>query len=235
MTLLAFSIDPTVPNAPSIPSRVHRASSPNHGGSPPEVGLRSIGPIVHFAQDQSIYGEGEGAEVFFKVVSGVVRTCKFLSDGRRQIDSFYVAGDIFGLESTQAHSHCAEAVCECAVISYRRRGLEALAAEDKSLSRQLYSLAMRRLAQAQEHALSLGRRNAVEKVAAFLVDLSTNAPGVNIITLPMTRQDIADYLGLTMETVSRTLSQFERDAIIELPSARHVRMKDRAALRKLNS
>jgi CRP/FNR family nitrogen fixation transcriptional regulator len=94
---------------------------------------------------------------------------------------------------------------------------------------------MKNLARAQEHSLSLGRRNAVEKVAAFLMELLENAPDAKVITLAMTRQDIADYLELTMETVSRTLSQLERDASIELTTARQIRMKDRAALGGLNS
>jgi CRP/FNR family nitrogen fixation transcriptional regulator len=152
-----------------------------------------------------------------------------------QIDAFYVAGEVFGLEAGDAHSLCAEAVSDCTVISYRRRGLETLAANDQALSRQLFSHAMKNLARAQEHSLSLGRRNAVEKVAAFLIELFEKAPDAKVITLAMTRQDIADYLGLTMETVSRTLSQLERDAFIELTTARQIRMKDRAALRGLDS
>jgi CRP/FNR family nitrogen fixation transcriptional regulator len=98
-----------------------------------------------------------------------------------------------------------------------------------------FAHAMKNLARAQEHSLSLGRRNAVEKVAAFLIELFEKAPDAKVITLAMTRQDIADYLGLTMETVSRTLSQLERDAFIELTTARQIRMKDRAALGGLNS
>jgi CRP/FNR family transcriptional regulator, nitrogen fixation regulation protein len=235
MTQLAFSVDISAPIA-HLTQSCDPWTKSKAAGSPDTVGgLRAIGPVLHFAQDRDIYGEGDTADVFFKLMSGVVRTCKFLSDGRRQIDSFYVAGEVFGLEAGDAHRLCAEAVNDCTVISYRRRGLEALAANDQALSHQLFSHAMRNLARAQEHSLSLGRRNAVEKVAAFLIELFENAPEATVISLAMTRQDIADYLGLTMETVSRTLSQLERDAFIELTTARQIRVKDRAALRGLNS
>lgn len=235
MTQLAFSMEPIAATPPR--RSVHHPWSQAAATSAVDSGLAlsAIGPVLHFGQDQAIYGEGDAADVFYKVASGVVRTCKFLSDGRRQIDSFHFAGDLFGLEAASAHYLCAEAVRDCAVISYRRRGLEALAANDRTLSRQLFSYAMQSVARAQEHALLLGRRNAVEKVAAFLVALSDSAADGEFVALEMTRQDIADYLGLTMETVSRTLSQFERAAFIALPTARQVRMKDRAALRSFNS
>jgi CRP/FNR family transcriptional regulator, nitrogen fixation regulation protein len=235
MTQLALSVAISAPVARQMPVSGSWTKSMAAGGLDVGGALRAIGPVLHFAQDRDIYSEGDNADVFFKLVSGVVRTCKFLSDGRRQIDSFYVAGEVFGLEAADAHSLCAEAVSDCTVISYRRRGLEALAANDHALSRRLFSHAMKNLARAQEHSLSLGRRNAVEKIAAFLVDLFEKAPDAKVITLAMTRQDIADYLGLTMETVSRTLSQLERDAFIELTTARQIRMKDRTALRGLNS
>ena len=200
-----------------------------------ETGLPSIGSALHFTQDREIYGEGDAADALFKVVSGVVRTCKFLSDGRRLIDAFHVAGDIFGVEAGADYSFSSEAVCDCTVISYRRRGLEASASQDTSLSRELFSYAMRSLARAQVHALLLGRRSAVEKVAAFLVDWATHSTNTGTVTLEMTRQDIADYLGLTIETVSRTLSQFERDALIEFSTARQIHLKRPSALRELNS
>jgi CRP/FNR family transcriptional regulator, nitrogen fixation regulation protein len=200
-----------------------------------ETGLPSMGPVLHFTQDREIYGEGDEADAIFKVVSGVVRTCKFLSDGRRLIDAFHVAGDIFGVEAGAEYSFSSEAVCDCTVISYRRRGLEASASQDAGLSQHLFSYAMRSLARAQVHALLLGRRSAVEKVAAFLVDWATHSANTGTVTLEMTRQDIADYLGLTIETVSRTLSQFERDALIAFSTARQIRLTHPAALRSLNS
>ena len=197
--------------------------------------LATTGCSVQFAQDREIYGEGDTATVFFKVVEGVVRTCKFLSDGRRQIDAFHVAGDVFGFEAGAEYRLSAEAVCNCRLTSHRRRGLEEMAATDLALSQQLFSYAMQGMERAQDHSLLLGRRSAVEKVAAFLLEWARHAGGCQTITLAMTRQDIADYLGLTIETVSRTLSQLERDAVIEIPTAREIRLKDLAALHSLKS
>lgn len=201
------------------------------------TGLRPSGAQRHFAQGREIYGEGENAGVFFTIVSGVVRTCKFLSDGRRQIDAFYVAGDIFGFEVGTQHVLSAEAVSDCTVIPYRRHDTDA--SKDDIMPRQLFSHAMRSLAQAQEHSLLLGRKSAVERVAAFLLEwVSKTAAGHAVnpaINLAMTRQDIADYLGLTLETVSRTLSQFERNKLIEIQTARQIWVKNMSALQNLNA
>lgn len=196
-------------------------------------GLQPSGSVQHFAQDRGIYAEGDDAGFFFKLVSGVVRTCKFLSDGRRQIDAFHVAGDMFGFEMGAEHSLSAEAVCDCTVIPYRRRGVEMV--KDAVLSQQLFSYAMRSFTRAQDHSLLLGRKSAAEKVAAFLIEWAEPSAAGHVVSLAMTRQDIADYLGLTIETVSRTLSQLERDAIIALPTARQIRLKDMAALQDMNA
>ncbi|MEI9916221.1 MAG: helix-turn-helix domain-containing protein [Methylovirgula sp.] len=233
-TQLAYSVDHATPFPPLVVARNPWMKTP---GERPERGsaLGMAGSVLHFGQDREIYSEGAEADLFFKVVSGVVRTCKFLSDGRRQIDAFYKAGDVFGFEPGGLHGFSAEAVRDCTLISYRRRGLEALAANDEGLLAQLFSYAMQSLARAQEHALLLGRRSATEKVAAFLIDGIDESNGGRIVNLAMTRQDIADYLGLTIETVSRTLSQLERDALIEIPAARQIHLKNPSALRELNA
>jgi len=198
-------------------------------------GLPMVGSALNFAENQEIYGEGDEAALFFKVALGVVRTCTFLSNGRRQIDAFYVPGNVFGLEVGVEHSLSAETVCNSTVISYRRRDLEALAANNDGVSRQLFSYAMQSLARAQQHAILLGRRCAIEKLAAFLIDWATYSPKSELLTLEMSRQDIADYLGLTIETVSRTFAHLEGKALIELPTARQIRLKDPKGLRDLNS
>ncbi len=194
---------------------------------------RVVGAVQNIAQDREIFAEGNGAEYFYKVVSGVVRTCKFLADGRRQIDAFHTAGDIFGLEPGTQYLLSAEAVTDCTLIAYRRQKMEALAGSDQFLSRELLTVAMRGMAKAQHHSLLLGRRGAMEKVAGFLLDWSEGGTNQRVINLAMTRQDIADYLGLTIETVSRTLSQLERDQVIELPSIRQIRLRNLDALEDL--
>lgn len=116
------------------------------------------GSVLDFVQNRVIYSEDDDANSFFKVALGVVRTCRFLSDGRRQIDAFYVAGDVFGLEAGSAHSFSAEAVIDSSIISYRRRDLAALTANNEGFSQQLFSYAMQRLARAQEHAVDAPSR-----------------------------------------------------------------------------
>jgi CRP/FNR family nitrogen fixation transcriptional regulator len=232
-TQLAYAADQAAPAISAILTRgpwtKGSIGAPDHDGA-----LNIAGPVVHFAHDREIYGEGDAAEFYFKVISGVVRTCKFLSDGRRQIDAFYIAGDVFGLEAGAEYTLSAEAVCDCSVVSYRRRNIGNMAASDIGLSQQFLSYAMRGLARAQEHALLLGRRSALEKVAAFLIEWAGYSPDSKVVSLAMTRQDIADYLGLTIETVSRTLSQLERDCVIEV-AARLIRLTNRTALQAFNS
>ena len=198
-----------------------RAFLKQESGSQPQLGaVQTIG------QDQEIFCEGGDADYFFKVVSGVVRTCKFLADGRRQIDAFYVIGDIFGFEPSGCHRLSAEAVTGCTVIAYRRTKVDVLGDCDRTLSQELLNFAMRGMMKAQEHSLLLGRRGAMEKVAGFLLAWAGNGLNCSSITLAMTRQDMADYLGLTIETVSRTLSQLERDNVIALPSARQILLRN---------
>jgi len=192
----------------------------------------AVGSSLRFEAECEIYGEGEEAGSYYKVVSGVVRTCRFLSDGRRQIDGFHVAGDVFGIEPGALRGLTAEAVSDCKIIAYRRVPLDKAGAV--SAAPQLVTHLLRNLERAQDHAVLLGRRSAVEKVAAFLLDWARKSASANIIMLVMTRLDIGDYLGLTIETVSRTLSQLERDGIIALPSVRQLRIRDLEALMALN-
>jgi len=229
-----FAVSSERAPSPAIAARGAWNALPTVGRYGPEGELSATGAVLSFAHDREIYGEGDEAELFFKVVSGVVRTCKFLSDGRRQIEAFHVAGDLFGFEAVEDYRLSAEAVSDCTVIAYRRKGVERLAAENEALSRQLFAYAMRGMTRAQDHSLLLGRKSALEKVAAFLLECAEHSSDIRSISLAMSRQDIADYLGLTIETVSRTLSQLERDGVIALPSAREIRFRNPTALRDLN-
>jgi CRP/FNR family nitrogen fixation transcriptional regulator len=214
--------------APStVYSSIPRLDADVHGG------FDLSGVVMHFAPERQLYAEGDDARSFYKVVSGVVRTCRFLSDGRRQIDAFHMEGDVFGFEAGADHRMSAEAVSDCTVIAYRRRGLEAIVFHDDRLGNWFFAHAMTSLALAREHSLLLGRGSAAQKIAVFLQEIADREGNDNAADLPMSRQDIADYLGLTIETVSRTLSQLERDGIIALPTARRVELKDRRALRTL--
>jgi len=192
-----------------------------------------VGAVTHAPADSEVFAEGDSADVFFKIASGTIRTCKFLNDGRRQIEAFYTAGDVFGFELEDARILGAEAVTDCNVITYRRHGVEAAALHDEVLARQLLSFAMQSVTHAQKHAFLLGRRAAAEKVSSFLLAWATRHGRQGHVELPMSRQDMADYMGLTIETVSRTLSQMERDGLIAIPNARLIRFLNRQALESM--
>jgi len=191
------------------------------------------GTALSFTANQEIYAEGDDAKVFYRVVSGVVRICRFLSDGRRQIDAFYGEGDVFGFDLAAARSFSAEAVTDCTVRCYQQVKLAGETEGTMAVPQQLFSYAMSRLAKAQEHAMVLSRRSAQERVAAFLVEWAKNSSRKGLVSLAMSRTDIGDYLGLTIETVSRMLSHMEREGYIALPSARQIEIKNVGALQEL--
>jgi CRP-like cAMP-binding protein len=192
------------------------------------------GATMYFARNSEIYGEGEPAEYVYKVVSGTIRTSKVLSDGRRQVGAFYLAGDTFGLEAGEEHTFCAEAMTDASVMLVKRSAVNAEAQRDSQVARELWAATARELAHAQAHLMLL-IKSAQERVAAFLLEMADRIPDKTGIELPMSRQDIADYLGLTIETVSRTLTRLESRAAIELPRSRHIVLRNRSALARLNS
>jgi CRP/FNR family nitrogen fixation transcriptional regulator len=192
------------------------------------------GAAVRFARNTEVYGESEHAEYFYQVVSGAVRTYKVMQDGRRQIGAFYLPGDVFGLEAGEEHAFSAEAIVDSTVRVARRSTIVAMASRDGELAADLWTHTAGGFRSAQEHMLLLGRKNAEERVASFLLDMARRESAVEVVELPMSRQDIADYLGLTIETVSRTLTQLEDKEAIELPSSRRVRLRSRASLQRLN-
>jgi CRP/FNR family transcriptional regulator, nitrogen fixation regulation protein len=192
-----------------------------------------MGAPMSFTRNGEIYGESEPADYLYKVVSGTVRTYKVLNDGRRQVGAFYLAGDIFGLETGEEHTFSAEAITECEVLVIRRSALMALAARDHDVARELWTITSTELRRVQDHIMLLVK-SAQGRVAAFLLEMSDRIPAGNAVELPMSRQDIADYLGLTIETVSRTLTALEHAATIELPSSRRIVLRNRSALNALN-
>jgi len=193
-----------------------------------------MGACMPFLRNAEIYGEGERADYLYKVVSGTVRTYKILTDGRRQIGAFYLPGDIFGLESGDEHTFSAEAITDSKVLVIKRSAVVALAARDNSVAQQLWAMTGRELRRVQDHILLL-IQTAQERVAGFLLEMANRVPTGNAVELPMSRQDIADYLGLTIETVSRTLTILEKSAAIELSSSRRIVLRNRSALSRLNA
>ncbi len=193
-----------------------------------------MGAAMPFVRNCEIYGEAEPADYVYKVVTGAVRTYRILSDGRRQIGAFYLPGDIFGLEAGDAHHFSAEAITNSTIRIIKRNALLTLAASEPARARELWTLIAGELERMQDHAVLL-IKSAQERVASFLLELAQRLSTSEIVELPMSRHDIADYLGLTIETVSRTLAQLEGDATIALPSARRIVLRNRGALRRLNA
>ena len=160
-----------------------------------------------YKKGSEIFGEKEPADYVYQVTSGAVRSYKLLSDGRRQIGAFHLVGDIFGLEIGTEHRFTAEAVVDTAVRLTKRRSLELFAQSDVAVARNLLSMTASNLRHAEDHMLLLGRKTSLERVAAFLIEMDRRSTAAGILALPMCRRDIADYLGLTLETVSRALSR----------------------------
>jgi len=196
--------------------------------------IEPMGARMAFARTSEIYGEGEAADYLYKVVSGTVCTYKVLVDGRRQVSGFYLAGEVFGLEMGHEHGFSAEAITDATVLVIRRSAVLALAERDGDVARQLLDLTVSELVRNQSRVLLL-IKSAQERVAEFLLEMSKRCRRGNAIDLPMTRQDIADYLGLTIETVSRTLTAFQNFAMIELPSSRQIVLRDRDGLEDLSA
>jgi CRP-like cAMP-binding protein len=196
--------------------------------------LDMMGAPMSYSRNSEIYGENEPAEYLYKILSGTVRTSKILSDGRRQVGQFYLPGDIFGLEAGDEHAFSAEAISDVKVIVIKRSAVESLAERDNEVARQLWAMTGRELQRVQDHILLL-IKTAQERVAGFLLEMADRVKTSNEVDLPMSRQDIADYLGLTIETVSRTLTSLENASAIALPSSRRIVLRNRAALNLLNA
>lgn len=195
--------------------------------------LDLIGARVNYSCDNDIYYEGEPAEFVYRVVSGVVRVSKCLADGRRQISAFYMPGDMFGFEGDATHAFTAEAIADSVVQVFKRSSLTRLADTDAAVAHAILQATTNDLCRAQAHMLLLGRKTALERIVAFLLEMATRAKTGHLVRLLMSRYDIADHLGLTIETVSRTLSQLETEDLIELLSARKIILKNPAALARL--
>ncbi len=179
-----------------------------------------------------IYGEKEPAEYVYQVKTGAVRSYKLLADGRRQIGAFHLLGDIFGLENGSAHRFTAEAVVKTTVRLIKRQSLQAVAESDAVVTRNLLSMTTSNLEHAENRMLLLGCKTSLERVAAFLVEMDGRLTATGIMALPMSRRDIADYLGLTLETVSRALSRLQRAGVLDFTghTQREIVLRDRQRL-----
>ena len=177
-----------------------------------------------------IFDEGEAATYRYNLTSGCVRIYRLLGDGRRQIFGFLFPGDFLGLAKADEYAYGAEAVVESQLCRFSQRDLEDLISRYPAMERRLLGATSHELAVAQDQMILLGRKSAEEKVVTMLLVFSKRAQqrGVseNPVFLPMTRADLGDYLGLTTETVSRTITQLKTKGLIRLESDKHVRLMD---------
>src|SRR6516164_4179156 len=189
-----------------------------------------------YRRGAEIFGEAEPAEYVYQVIDGAVRSYKLLSDGRRQIGAFHLVGDIFGLENGSTHRFTAEAIVDTTVRLAKRVSLEHVAEEDATVARDLLDMTTNNLQHAENHMLLLGRKTSLERVAAFLLEMDNRLNAAGVMALPMSRRDIADYLGLTLETVSRALSCLHEKGILGFvgQTQRQIVLLDRPELAKLD-
>lgn len=189
------------------------------------------GVRMAYGRNEEIYAQDDAVEMLYQVVRGVVRTSRLTAEGRRQVGDFYYVGDIFGLEPGPDHRFGAEALDDCEILVARRSVIRAFAG-DAELDRAILEATRLEMERLQEHVVMLGRKSARERVAAFLMAIAQRQ-SEDHTDLAMGRQDMADYLGLTIETVSRMLTQLQGEAIVEFPSSRRFQIRKWSALEAL--
>lgn len=236
---MSLAIESFQPRArESVPALALRtpARKPEANGQDTSLAdLQAIGMKARYARNETIFSDGEDAAYSYKVVSGTVRLCKLMCDGRRQIAEFLLPGDFFGFEWLGTYSLTAEALSDVVVIRYARNRLDRLGEESRDVQRRLMALLSRDLWAAQNHLVMLGRQTAKERVASFLLSLAerSGAEDGEVLDIPMGRQDIADYLGLTIETVCRAIGELKRARVLTVPNRTQIAVRSFDALRDI--
>lgn len=193
--------------------------------------LAGHGTRITIKRGQEVFVEGNAADSCYRVLEGSVRLVKLMVDGRRQVCEFLNAGDLLGFESDDEYYFSAEAVSDCVLVRYARRAVETLLAEDKLFARHVRKVTARGLQGAYQRMVLLCHKSAQERIAWFLLDMADRSDiETGFINLPMTRTDIANYLGMAIETVSRVLSQFKQNGAIVQKSLNRIQLLDRDAL-----
>jgi CRP/FNR family transcriptional regulator len=197
--------------------------------------FKEAGPSVDYDAGETVVFEGDSAVNVFSLTSGLLRLSKLLPDGRRQIAGFLFPGDFLGITMEEEHAFTAEAVAPSVLCRFPRRQFDAFVAGHPELERRLYAQAAHELAAARQQVVLLGRKTATERVASFLLMLGSRCPshGSSEVELPMSRADIADYLGIRIETVSREITALKTARVIQLTSRQSFRIVDRDRLEQL--
>jgi CRP-like cAMP-binding protein len=198
--------------------------------------LEQFGSTVSVEREQEIHGQGDVAGSCYRILSGCVRLVKLMEDGRRQVGEFLMAGDLLGFDALDTHDFAAEAVSDVVLRRYPRRMVDALAESNVALARRLRDLTSVSLRTAHTRLLLLGRKTASERIATFLLEMAERLPQVRdrVLELPMSRTDMADHLGLTIETVCRVLAHLRRDGTIAIERAR-IEICDAVGLQQMAS
>lgn len=200
-------------------------------GCPLVDAFERLGGPSSFRRNEALYRQDDPADRFYRILSGVVRTSRLTSDGRRQVGDFYYPGDIFGLETGPERRFGAEALTDCEVQVVRRAAVRTFAGQ-AAVDRAILEATQLEMERLQDHVMLLGRKGALERVAIFLMSLASREADLEI-DLPMGRQDMADYLGLTIETVSRAITHLQGEAILNFPSTRRFEVRRWTALETL--
>ncbi|MHB1206510.1 MAG: helix-turn-helix domain-containing protein [Rhodospirillaceae bacterium] len=192
--------------------------------------LKTAGTRMTVKRGEEIAAEGSAADYCYKVVSGSVRLVKLVTDGRRQVCEFLVAGDFIGITADSDHYFTAEATADSVLIRLPRRQVESLIAANPALAQYVHKLTTTGLQRAYERMVLICHKSAHERIAWFLLEMGKRSAGTDSFQLPMTRADIADYLGLVIETVSRVLTQFKVSGTIAIRNINRITLLDRDAL-----
>ncbi|MFZ1906351.1 MAG: helix-turn-helix domain-containing protein [Steroidobacteraceae bacterium] len=198
--------------------------------------LEHLATVARYEAGESVYRSSDAIDHWYRIIRGAARKSALSRDGRRYIVDFIFPGDLFGFRATGARHFCVETLVPGTLIArYPRRGVERLADYHPEIAHCIREAAFESIARLQSHMISLGRTSALERVCAFLLevaDRSHTAP-THAVSLPMSRYDIADYLGLAVETVSRCLTELRGRRAIAFRSVRQVRIRDRSALEEV--
>ena len=200
--------------------------------------FRNLGWTLKLVPGQTLFHEGDPATRVFTLTTGTLKLYKLLADGRRQVTGFLHPGDFLGISIDDEHAFSVEAVEQSQLCWFPRARFDDFVEDDAAMERELYRMAAHELAAAQQQFVLLGRKTASERIATFLLTLDEREARsarheAGLVRLPMSRSDIADYLGLTKETVSRVISALKRDRIIRLETLDMVQILDRDRLEHL--
>jgi CRP-like cAMP-binding protein len=200
---------------------------------PAAKGSRPFETRITVPAGETIFSEGDAPFFFYKIITGSIRLVKAVADGHRQVCDFLLPGDMAGFSNATEHEFTAEAIQACTLIRFRRRDTDIAMKSDAALACELHALTARGLSSAYAHMVRLCHRSAHDRLAWFLLAMAERSgSGDGWIELPMTRVDIADYLGMAHETVSRAFTQLKKSGAIIEPILNRIRLVDADALQE---